>query len=231
MKNQLVFTKNNEVWSDSLIFAKNFGISHRHLMEKIRNLTVEISAVKNIFIEVNHTTKRNRIYKKYLMNRDGYMFLVMNVGTKKANEIKLEFVKAFNSMERALLNHQNASWLESRTLGKISRKTEADVIKEFVDYATKQGSTKPQYYYPNITKMSYKALELLDSNKTTPIRDMISGAELWNLRLAELKVAESLKKGMEQGLHYKEIYILAKQELTELFEFLPKPKLLDTKLN
>jgi len=231
MKNELVFTKNNEVWSDSLIFAENFEIAHNEVLKKIRKLTGEISLVKNIFIEVDHITERNRKYKKYIMNRDGYMFLVMNIGTKKANEIKLKFIEAFNSMEKALLNHQNVSWLNTRDIGKLVRKEETDTIKDFVEYATLQGSKNAKFYYSNVTKMSYKALALLDQNKTTPIRDMLSLSELWNLNLAERKVVESLKKGISQNLHYKEIYILAKQELEQLFNFLPKnqSKLLESR--
>lgn len=222
MKNALVFTKNGEVWSDSLIFSKEFNIAHNEVLKKIRKLTGEISLVKNIFIEVEYTNDRNRSYKKYIMNRDGYMFLVMNISTLKANEIKLKIIKAFNEMEKALLNQQNVSWIEQRDQGKLSRRDETDIIKEFVEYANAQGSKSAFRYYGNITKMTYKALELLDQNKTTPIRDMISGAELWNLKLAEEKVIEGLKKGMEQGLHYKEIYIFTKEELIKLFNFLPK---------
>jgi hypothetical protein len=42
--------------------------------------------------------------------------------------------------------------------------------------------------------MTYKALELLNQNKTTPIREYLELADLWNLVLAERKVIESLEK-------------------------------------
>jgi len=41
--------------------------------------------------------------------------------------------------------------------------------------------------------MTYKALELINQNKTTPIREYLDTAELWNLRLAEQKAIESIK--------------------------------------
>lgn len=227
MENKLVFTKKDEVWSDSLIFAENFNIAHKHVLDKIKKLTAELPTVKKIFIEVDYTNERNRTYKKYIMNRDGYMFLVMNVNTTKANDIKLKFIEAFNTMEKALLNQNNVSWIETRQFSIESRKEETDVIKKFVEYATKQGSKNAKFYYSNITKASYKALELLDQNKTTPIRDMLNIKDLLMLSTGEERVAETLEEGMEQELHYKEIYQLAKQRLEEICNIMkPKKRLL-----
>ena len=230
MQNELVFSSKWQVWSDSLIFAKNFWISHNEILKKIAKLTGEILPVKNKFIETTNINDRNRKYPKYLLNRDWYMFLVMNISTLKANEIKLKFIKAFNDMEKALLNQQIVSWIETRTLLKEERKEETDKIKEFVEYATKQGSKSANFYYSNITKMTYKALELLNQNKTTPIREYLELADMFNLLLAERKVIESLEKWMNNSLHYKEIYLLAKDDLVKLFEMLPKKaKLLEIK--
>lgn len=72
--------------------------------------------------------------------------------------------------------------------------------------------------------MTYKALELINANKTTPIREYLEVAELWNLRLAEQKAIESISNWMKQNLHYKEIYQLAKNDVVKLFEMLPKQK-------
>ena len=44
------------------------------------------------------------------------MFLVMNISTKKAHTKKLQFIRAFNEMEKALLNHQNIEWNKTREL-------------------------------------------------------------------------------------------------------------------
>lgn len=226
MQNELVFSSKGQVWSDSLIFANIFWIAHIEVMRKIRNLTMEISTVKSMFIETTYINDRNRKYPKFILNRDWYMFLVMNIWTIKANEIKLKFIKAFNDMEKVLLNQQNVSWIETRTLLKEERKEETDKIKDFIEYATKQGSKSAKLYYMNITKMTYKALELLNQNKTTPIREYLELSDMFNLLLAERKVIESLEKWMINNLHYKEIYLLAKDDLVKLFEFLPKKKVL-----
>ena len=225
MKNNLVFTKKWQVMSDSLIFAENFWIMHIEVLRKIRKLIMENPIVKTMFIETIYKNERKREYPKFLMNRDWYMFLVMNVSNKKANEIKIKFIQAFNQMEKALLNQQNVSWIETRELLKEERKEETDKIKIFVDYAIAQWSKKAQFYYSNITKCTYKALELLNKNKTTPLRDNMELYDMLNLILAERKVIDCLEYWMSQNMHYKEIYQYAKNELIKLFDFLPKKRL------
>ena len=44
------------------------------------------------------------------------MFLIMNISTKKAHDKKLQFINAFNEMEKALLRHQNLEWSKTREL-------------------------------------------------------------------------------------------------------------------
>lgn len=226
MENELVFTQKSSVWSDSLIFSKFFEISHNEVLKKIRNLTGRISPVKNNFIETNFINERGREYKKFLINRKGFMFLVMNIATPKADQIKLDFIDAFEAMEKALLNLQNVSWVEYREQGKIARKEETETIKQFVEYSISQGSKNANRYYGNITTMTYKALELIDQNKTTPIRGFLNINNIAKLAWGEQKAKEAMIKGMEQGLHYKEIYLLIKNEVEKLNEALPKSNFL-----
>jgi hypothetical protein len=129
-------------------------------------------------------------------------------------------------MEKALLNLQNVSWVEYREQGKITRKEETETIKQFVEYAISQGSKNANRYYGNITTMTYKALELVDQNKTTPIRGFLNINNIAKLAWGEQKAKEAMIKGMEQGLHYKEIYLLIKNEVEKLNEALPKSNFL-----
>lgn len=216
MKNDLVESKKGKVYSTSIIFSKEFEIAHKHVLEKITNLTVETSAVKNMFIESKYKNDRGREYPIYYMDRDGFMFLVMNTVGKKANEKKLRFIQAFNAMESALINQQDASWIEARNDGKVARLDFTDTVKRFIEYSTEQGSIHAQHYYSNCTKMTYKALELIDQNKSTPIRDMLSRMELGFLMVAENIAQKALEDGMKLKEHYKDIYQFAKKKI-EIF--------------
>ncbi|MGL5057561.1 MAG: Rha family transcriptional regulator, partial [Fusobacteriaceae bacterium] len=82
---KLVETKRGNIYTDSLIYAEEFDIRHKHLMEKIRNLTDDLSALKKEnFIEKDYyiledfTNSRGRKYERYLITKKGFTLLVMN---------------------------------------------------------------------------------------------------------------------------------------------------------
>jgi hypothetical protein len=91
--------------------------------------------------------------------------------------------------------------------------------KNFVEYATLQGSQNAKRYYGNITKMEYKALGLLAEEKPK-LRDTLDLMELHQLILAEDLVRRQFKKYMQEKLHYKEIYVLVKQDLEKFADSL-----------
>ena len=60
--------------------------------------------------------------------------------------------------------------------------------------------------------MEYKALGFMQQNKPK-LRDTLDMMELHQLILAEDICKRSIEKYMNEGLHYKEIYILVKQDI------------------
>jgi hypothetical protein len=72
--------------------------------------------------------------------------------------------------------------------------------------------------------MTYKALELIDKNKSTPIRDMLTSMELGFLMVAEKIAEKALIEGMDNKMHYKEIYYFAKDRLIEFSNSIPNVK-------
>ena len=152
------------------------------------------------------------------MNRDGYMFLVMNISTKKAHSKKLAFIRAFNEMEKRLLslneNSKDNEWLRVRGQSKELRLQQTDVIKEFVEYATNQGSKSAKFYYKHVTNATYKALDLIQ-HKKPKLRDTLDCMELSQLMVAENIAKKSIKKHMNNNEHYKVVYELVKQDLLD----------------
>ena len=97
----LVFISNNQVVVSSRIVAERFNKEHKHVLENIRRiLAAENSATK--FFQQSMFWCRGRDYPEYLMNRDGFMLLVMGFTTKPAMQVKMAFIKAFNEMEAKL---------------------------------------------------------------------------------------------------------------------------------
>ena len=98
-------TKGNAV-TTSLLVAEKFGKEHKHVLESIRNLMAENSAVKNMFYQSTYCDDRNKERPLIIMNRDGFSLLVMGFTGAKAMAFKLEFIEAFNEMERKLASPQ-----------------------------------------------------------------------------------------------------------------------------
>jgi len=218
MMKELVQVKHNKVFATTNTIAEEFGIAHREIRRKLGILAVEISpsAFNEMFTESLYLNSKKREYKNYHMTRKGYMFLVMNISTKKAHKKKLAFIDAFDMMEDAirnsLTNKSDVEWSETRLIGKTARLYETDVIKDFVEYATKQGSKNAKFYYKHLTNASYKALGLMALKHPT-LRSTMNLYQLSELMLAERLAANKLKEYMELERNYKDIYQSVKDDL------------------
>ena len=228
MENQIVFLSNKEVFTSSLIIAENLEVAHKDLLrtiEKILKLqkenSVQTSPLKfpQKFIEKSFTNKMNRTYPMYELNEQAFTKLVMHLsGYKKAEIIQDLFIEAFFEMKDRLQKQQSISWEQKRLETKEIRKNETDVIKEFVEYATKQGSKSAFRYYENITKMTNKALEyLIQTTIGKPLkRDLMNIMELGFLQMLELRIIDVIKDCMQKEIYYKDIYQKAKEEVEQL---------------
>jgi hypothetical protein len=137
---------------------------------------------------------------------------------KKAIKWFAEFNRAFYEIEEMLFreayNKKNDNWLLTRSNSKIARKQETDVIKEFAEYATSQGSQNAWTYYKHITNATYKALGLL-VNKKPALRDTLKTFELYEISLAESLIRRKLKEYMKLGREYHDIFQSLKKDLEE----------------
>jgi hypothetical protein len=119
-------------------------------------------------------------------------------------------------MEAALLkqheNNNDNEWLKVRSQSKALRLQQTDVIKDFVEYATNQGSKSAKFYYKHVTNATYKALGLIQ-HKKPKLRDTLDCMELSQLMVAENVAKQSIRKHMNGNEHYKDIFLLVKQDL------------------
>jgi phage regulator Rha-like protein len=173
-------------------------------------------------MNISFVDGRGRIQQGCELTRDGFSILAMGLTGPKALEWKLKYLGAFNAMEARLIEIDKAvpkaapiDWAAARLQGKQTRKGFTDTVKKFVDYATTQGSQSASKYYMNLTKMEYKALDMLELQKTAigNFRDTLDTMDVAFLQVAELTAAQALEDGMAAGVHYKEIFQLAKQKV------------------
>ena len=106
---ELVFKgENSQVLTNSLLVAEKFGKEHKHVLEAVRKLitTAENSAVLTMFCEAMYYNEQNKEQPMFVMNRDGFTLLAMGFTGKKAMQFKLDYIAAFNKMEKAIKDGQ-----------------------------------------------------------------------------------------------------------------------------
>ena len=212
LESEIITLHGKKIFTNSIKYSEEFGFNHMDTLKKIRNLTKLYNLVKTDFKESTFINERNREYPYYEMTRDGYMTLIMQMGgaKNKASQERIfekqqMFIQAFGKMEEIIARQQNVEWLEAKSQGKIARREETDVIKEFVEYAFNQGSTNAKHYYSNITKATYKALGLVQQGKPKT-RDTLDMLQTHQLLVAESGIRTVIEIDMSCEVHYKDIY-------------------------
>lgn len=211
--NELVYLKNEQALTDSLTVAEMFEKQHKHVLEKIEKIlndSAENSA--QCFHKTRYKDASGKWNTKYLMNRDGFTFLVMGFTGKKANEWKWKYIDAFNKMEKVVMERQTTVWLETRQQGKLIRKGETDVIQKLVEYAREQGSGHADMLYMTYTKLANKMAGI-----TT--RDSATNSQLNELSTMERIIAKVVLEEMAKGIHYKQIYKDCKKRMETVKEW------------
>lgn len=100
--NELVIMHNKQAVTTSLRVAEVFGKDHKNVMQAIK---AKIQSAENsadyqkMFAEGTYKDGRNRDQKLYYLNRDGFTFIAFSFTGKTADEFKLKYIQAFNSME------------------------------------------------------------------------------------------------------------------------------------
>jgi len=222
--------KRGVLFTTSLDVAEKFKKQHSHVLRDIR----EIMAAQgefglSNFGESSYLNDQNKRQPMFEMTRSGFSILAMGFTGKKALEWKIKYEGAFSLMEQTLLNQKNLSWQDSRKLGKISRHTETDAIKDFVEYAKRQGSTKAGFYYKHFTTATYRALFIINDTFPGSFRDLLDNQQIAYLMAAENVATKSIRDGMAQGLYYKDIFQLAKSRLDKCSELFGVSRVIETK--
>lgn len=125
-------------------------------------------------------------------------------------------VDRWQELERAIVQPLDGDRIASRLNGKVARRSLTDVVAEFVNYATAQGSKSASMYYMSITKMEYRALFLVEKAVGQGFRDTLTAIQNSQLATAEALAQRELLAGMEAGEQYKEIYQRVKRKIEAL---------------
>jgi len=195
------------------IIAKEFNKRHSDVVRVvnsfIRNDSVEFFSVRKV-TQRDYTDSRGKTYQEYLLDRDQFMFIVMSFNGKKANLIKVAFIKQFNFMEHELFARS-----ETRSIGKMVRHSLTDSINQNLQ----DNTNHKRFAFGNYTKLVYK--KVLGSTvkkikedrglKTTDnIRNHLTSVELEEVQAMESKIAV-LVEGFTSVMTDKETYAKVKE--------------------
>ena len=108
MSNNLVEIRNNQVVVSSRQVAEKFGKEHRTVL---RSLSTKLCGankdrLSQHFYKDTYKDSTGKSNTIYYMDRDGFSFLVMGFTGEKADKWKLDFIEAFNTMEKQLQTQQ-----------------------------------------------------------------------------------------------------------------------------
>ena len=208
---------NQEPVTTSLVIAKEFKKLHKNVLKDIRELEnslneINIDGLKIEPIEYIDNANKKNIY--YNINRDMFVLLVMGYTGKKALKFKVNFVNAFNLMEKELITKKT-----TRHLGVSIRRSLTDSIR---DNVSDQGSFKKFAYgnytgivYKKVTGMKNKQLrERYNIPKGATIRDYFDLETLEKIQKLESKIANFIE--MIEETDDKLVYAQVKKYLDKM---------------
>ncbi|EFB5365956.1 Rha family transcriptional regulator [Campylobacter coli] len=155
--------KENKVFINSLDLAKVFNKNHRHILQTTKNQPQNDFTESN-FILSTYKDKKGELRPCYNLTRDGFSLLVMGFTGEKAYKWKIEFIKAFNEMEKRLRN------IEYEKHDKLA-------FRQSLGYKSQLAQQKEKY------ENKIKALKYdLENKKELSFKRKLSEKELLELR-------------------------------------------------
>lgn len=143
------------------------------------------------------------------MNRDGFSLLTMGFTGPEALQWKLDYIKAFNTMEKLLQEQKSSEWKFFRQQGKSVRLAETDTIHELTEYAKDRGSINHKQIYSNYTRLANKTVGIKSVKDATTM-------QLNYLMLVENVFIQIIRTGIDLNKDYHDIYQDCKMKAIQL---------------
>ena len=216
--NELVFLQNNQALTTSLKVAEVFDRRHDRVLRAIEDAKSNLPKngdVENAIITATYVDTKGESRPMYLLNRDGFMFVVMGFTGKKAAELKWNYIQAFNAMEQKIIEllaeRKSEEWRAIRQAGKRGNKKMCAAIHEIIiPLARSRGSVTPDdKFYVNYQKVVNKAAGIAPKS-----RDELPLGQLYEVEKLQSMVDVSIR-GLAAGgeKDYKQIFQSTKQTL------------------
>ena len=207
--NELVYLKADDAFTDSLVLAKGTKVEHRKIKSVIKKHEKKLKEFGRLSAPYRAESTGGRPEEYYILNEAQATFLVTLLkNTDVVVNFKAELVRQFFEMRKFIAERHTEAWIETRKQGKITRKSETDMIQQLVEYAKEQGSEHANMLYLTYSKLANKLAGIKG-------RDNATVRQLNNLSIFENIILEMIRSGMEKELGYKDIYQVCKDRCVQ----------------
>lgn len=184
---------------------KQYTREHKAVLRAIRELNCSEKFRGEHYSPSEYIDSRGKKQPCIVMDRDGFMLLVMGFTDPKSMEFKEKFIEAFNTMEAELkrIYTERQQWQIERDKGVVIRHILTDTIKMKIS-----DSPHKRFAYPNYTNMIYRILfgktakELEKEygvKAKEKLRDFFTGEDLEKVQSMEMLVSSLISCGMGYG--------------------------------
>lgn len=122
--NDIVFQgSEGQPLTNSVLVAEKFDRRHDNVYQAIGKLLITCpEKLGHLFVESSYIDIQGKDRPMYIMNRDGFTLLAMGFTGKKALQFKLDYIEAFNKMEKAI-----------KEVPALSSPIDATILKQLVE--------------------------------------------------------------------------------------------------
>ena len=214
--NELVTIRGNDCFTNSLVIAEGTENEHESIIRLIQRYEEKFNRWGKIYFTdlKSENPRGGRPTKVAFFNEQQATFLITLLRNSEiVLDFKSELVDQFFKMRQILMQRATLDWQETRRIGKLTRRSETDVIKDLIEYAKTQGSKHANRLYEVYSKLANKIVGLKGGE-----RDFATIKQLNTLDDVESMIFHVIKLGMAQCKHYKEIYKDCKHRLDWFLE-------------
>jgi len=234
MRKELVFLENEKAWTSTRIIAQECKIEHRAVLQLVKKYAQDLGDFGFTFaFQMRKFKTEGRLGEEIVLDEAQTTFLItLMKNSKIVVSFKKNLTKAFFKQRQIIANlisNRNPIWQNVRADGKQVYLQKTDVIKEFVQYATNQGSKNAQHYYENLAQMENSALFFFEQ-KYKNMREVLTIKQLMQMSTADDVIDKALKEGMEKGYPYRDCYKLAKSRVIAFAEIIGQSPVLALEL-
>ncbi|UQQ77189.1 Rha family transcriptional regulator [Enterococcus faecium] len=167
----LVIMKDQQAVTTSLQVAEVFGKEHKVVLKAIDELKEGVAQnYADLFYEDTYIHPQNKQkYRQIIMNSDGFTLLAMGFTGKKALQFKLQYINAFNEMEKTIKEKSVSIPTTKRGLALLALEASeetnqrVDVIEQEV-FDLKENQPLPQGEYSIISsRINKRVYEVADA--------------------------------------------------------------------